>query len=203
MKNPGCMQIVFAMAWALASPPLQAHAPPQRSSAELMDVLMWNREAVGGPFRLRDPNGVTRTDADFHGRIVLLYFGFTYCADVCPTDLVSIGKLIEKLGTAGDAIQPLFITLDPARDTAGRLASYVAYFHPRMIGLTGDDASIRQVADAYKVYFARVPTPDGYTVEHSGYVYLLDRAGRYLGFFPPGTPPARMEEVVGPLIGNR
>jgi cytochrome oxidase Cu insertion factor (SCO1/SenC/PrrC family) len=181
--------------------PVRAQDESERSAAELMDVLMWNREPVGGPFVLVDHNGKTRTQADFQGKLMLVYFGFTYCPDVCPTDLQSIGLAVDQLGPAKDAVQPLFITLDPDRDTAQQLADYVPMFHPRLIGLTGDPTSIRQAARAYKVYYAKVPRADGsdYTVDHSGYIYLMDRAGQYLGFFPPGTPPDRMADVIRPL----
>jgi protein SCO1/2 len=166
-----------------------------------MDVLMWNREPVGGPFSLIDHTGKPRTEADFRGKLLLIYFGFTYCPDVCPTDLQAIGLALDKLGAAGDAVQPLFITLDPDRDTPQLLAAYVPSFHPRLIGLSGDASSIRQAARAYKVYYAKVATGAGsnYTVDHSGYIYLMDDAGRYLGFFPPGTPPDRMTDVIRPL----
>jgi cytochrome oxidase Cu insertion factor (SCO1/SenC/PrrC family) len=120
---------------------------------------------------------------------------------VCPTDLQAIGLALDQLGETGDAVQPLFITLDPDRDTAQRLANYVPSFHPRLIGLTGDANSIQQAARAYKVYYAKVPTAGGdYTVDHSGYIYLMGRAGQYLGFFPPGTPPDRMADVIRPLV---
>jgi protein SCO1/2 len=177
-----------------------AQHEPERSAAELMDVLMWNREPVGGPFALVDHTGRQRTEADFRGKLLLLYFGFTYCPDVCPTDLQSIGLAIDQLGKAGEEVQPLFVTLDPDRDTPQHLANYVPLFHPRLIGLTGDPSSIRQAARAYKVYYAKVPTADDdYTVDHSGYIYLTDRAGQYLGFFPPGTPPDRMADIIRPL----
>jgi len=173
----------------------------ERSASELMDVLMWNREPVGGPFALIDHTGTVRTDVDFRGKLLLLYFGFTYCPDLCPTDLQSIGLAINQLGMAGESVQPVFVTLDPERDTPQHLANYVALFHPRLIGLTGDASSIRQAARAYKVYYAKVPTAGtDYTVDHSGYIYLMDRAGQYLGFFPPGTPPDRMVDVMRPLV---
>ena len=167
-----------------------------------MDVLMWNREPVGGPFALVDHTGRQRTEADFRGKLLLIYFGFTNCPDVCPTDLQAMGLALDQLGAAGDAVQPVFITVDPERDTPQLLADYVPLFHPRLIGLSGDANSIRQAARAYKVYYAKVPTADGsdYTVDHSGYIYLMDRAGQYLGFFPPGTPPDRMADVIGPLV---
>jgi cytochrome oxidase Cu insertion factor (SCO1/SenC/PrrC family) len=184
--------------------PMRAQEERERSASELMDVLMWNREPVGGPFSLIDHTGKPRTEADFRGKLLLIYFGFTYCPDVCPTDLQAIGLALGKLGKAGDAVQPVFITLDPERDTPQLLAAYVSSFHPRLIGLSGDAASTRQAARAYKVYYAKVPAAadSSYTVDHSGYIYLMDPAGRYLGFFPPGTPPDRMTDVIRPLVNG-
>jgi cytochrome oxidase Cu insertion factor (SCO1/SenC/PrrC family) len=185
--------------------PTRAQDAPERSAAELMDVLMWNREPVGGPFALVDQAGRPRTEKDFQGKLLLVYFGFTFCPDLCPTDLQAIGLALDRLGEAGESVQPLFITVDPERDTPAHLADYVPFFHPRLIGLSGDPAAIRQVARAYKVFYAKTPRTDGsdYTVDHSGYVYLMDRAGQYLGFFPPGTPPDRMVDVIRPLVEAR
>src|SRR5215216_3977034 len=182
--------------------PARAQSPPERSAAELMDAVMWNREPIGGPFVLVDHTGRPRSEADFRGKLLLVYFGFTSCPDACPTDLQAIGLALDQLGAAGDAVQPLFITLDPERDTPQLLADYVPLFHPRLIGLSGDASSIRQAARAYKVYYAKVATADrsDYTVDHSGFIYLMDRAGHYLGFFPPGTSPDRMADVIRPLI---
>jgi cytochrome oxidase Cu insertion factor (SCO1/SenC/PrrC family) len=180
-------------------------APTQstRSAAEIMDILMWNREPVGGPFALTDQTGRERTDRDFRGRLMLVYFGFTYCPDVCPTDLQAIALALDKLGTDADSVQPIFITVDPERDTAAHLADYVPLFHPRLIGLTGSADAIRKAADAYKVYYARVPLKDGdYTVDHTAYIYLMDRDGNYLGFFPPGTSADRMVEIIRPLLAE-
>jgi len=188
--------------WPLATA-LQAAEPAGRSAAELMDVLMWNREPVGGAFSLVDHTGKPRRDTDYRGRLLLLYFGFTFCPDVCPTDLQAIAQTMERLGEAAEAVQPLFVTLDPERDTPARLASYVTFFHPRLVGLTGDAESIREAARAYKVYYAKVASSSGYTVDHSGYVYLMDRSGKYLGFFPPGTPPERMVDVIRPFAEVR
>jgi protein SCO1/2 len=189
--------LVAAGGWLFA-----AHEPPQRSSAELMDVLMWNREPVGGAFALVDHTGRPRTDADFRGKLMLIYFGFTYCSDVCPTDLQSIASAIDRLGPAADAVQPLFITIDPEKDTPEQLSSHVGLFHPRMIGLTGTPRQIRQVANAYKVYYAKAePRKRGdRNIDHTGYTFLVDRDGRYLGFFPPGTSPDRMIESIRPRL---
>jgi protein SCO1/2 len=195
------LAIFGALLLCLAPASPRAQQKAERSAAELMDVLMWNREPVGGPFALVDHTGTPRTDAQFHGKLLLIYFGFTSCPDVCPTDLQSIGLAMERLGKSAQGVQPLFVTLDPERDTPQRLAGYVKFFHPRLIGLTGDADAIEQAARAYKVYYAKVPTSgNGYTVDHSGYIYLMDRAGKYLGFFPPGTPPERMTDVIRPLL---
>jgi cytochrome oxidase Cu insertion factor (SCO1/SenC/PrrC family) len=170
----------------------------QRSAAEIMDILMWGREPVGGPFALIDHNGKPRTDVDFRGKLMLVYFGFTWCPDVCPTDLQDISLALDKLGEAADQVQPLFITVDPERDTAAHLAEYVSLFHPRLIGLTGDAAAIRAAADAYKVYYAKVTNEAGtdYTVDHTAFIYLMGADGKYLGFFPPSTPPERIAETI-------
>jgi protein SCO1/2 len=176
--------------------------PPARSSSELMDALMWNREPVGGPFALVDHTGAPRSDTDFRGTLLLIYFGFTFCTDICPIDLQSMAAAVDELGPAGDAVQPLFITVDPEKDTPEQLRGYVALFHPRLVGLTGDPHTIKRVALAYKVYYARTPDTDT-QVDHSGVVYLVDRDGRYAGFFPPGTPAARMLEVLRPMLAAK
>jgi cytochrome oxidase Cu insertion factor (SCO1/SenC/PrrC family) len=176
----------------------QADPAPDRSAAELMDALMWNREPVGGSFSLVDQTGKVRTDAEFRGKLLVIYFGYTYCPDICPTDLQSITQAADTLDPAATAIQPLFITIDPERDTPEHLAQYVPSFSPRLIGLTGSPDAVRRVALAYKVYYAKAPLPTSsdYTIDHTGFIYLVDPAGLYLGFLPPGTPADRLEHVL-------
>ena len=187
-----------------ASGPARGETPPRRSAAELMDVLMWNREPVGGPFALTDQAGRPRTEADFRGSLLLVTFGYTACPDVCPTDLMEIGRALTLLGADGNVVQPIFITLDPEHDTAALLAEYVPNFHPRLVGLTGSEAAIRRAADAYKVYYQTTLRPDGgRAVEHSAFTYLMDRSGAYLGFFPPGTSAERMLTILRPHLAAR
>ena len=133
---------------------------------------------------------------------MLVYFGFTLCPDICPTDLQQISLVMQELGPAGEAVAPLFITLDPERDTQQLLAEYVPAFHARLTGLTGDAKSIARAARAYKVYYAKVATRgrSRYTIDHSSFVYLMGRDGKYLGYFPPGTSAARMLEVLRPHL---
>jgi cytochrome oxidase Cu insertion factor (SCO1/SenC/PrrC family) len=199
------MQILarFILAAALIAPPTATQAQSERSAGELMDAVMWGKEPIGGSFALIDHTGKPRTDTEFHGKLMLVYFGFSFCPDVCPTDLMAIGQAIDKLGSDGDRVQPLFITVDPERDTPAHLADYVPYFHPRLVGLTGDADHIRDAARAYRVYFAKVAIGGRaaeYTVDHSGFIYLMDRDGRYLGFFPPGTPADRMAAIIKPHL---
>ena len=163
-----------------------------------MNELMSGRHPVGGPFTLRDADRRRVALADFRGRLVLLYFGYARCPDVCPTDLAVIGEALRQLGAQADAVQPLFVTLDPRRDTPGVMREYAAAFHPRFVALTGSEAEVRRVATAYKVFYEKVPLPGTrtYTIDHAAFTFLLDREGRYVAFFPPGTPPERMATML-------
>lgn len=171
-----------------------------------MDAVMWNREPIGGPFALTDQNGTLRTDVDFRGKLMLVYFGFTYCPDVCPTDLLQMALAVDELGQAGGMVEPIFITVDPERDTSEHLKQYMLLFHPRFVGLSGDALAIRAATDAYRVYHKKVEWDDrsGYTVDHSAFIYLMGRDGEYLGFFPPGTSAKLLAESIRPwLAPNR
>jgi cytochrome oxidase Cu insertion factor (SCO1/SenC/PrrC family) len=187
-----------AAGWLLWRAPKE----PERTAAELMDVVMWGREPIGGPFTLVDHNGQRRTDVDFRGKLLLVYFGFTSCADACPTDLQAIASAVDTLGPMGEAVQPLFITINPELDTPEQLKSYVALFHPRMVGLTGSRTQIRDIASVYRVYFAKT-NPGIRTdpnVDHSSVVYVVGTDGKYIGFFPPGTPADRLVAVLRPQL---
>jgi cytochrome oxidase Cu insertion factor (SCO1/SenC/PrrC family) len=162
-------------------------------AARLMNELMSGSVAVGGPFALSDQFGRERTLAEFRGRIVLLYFGYTGCADVCPTDLAAIGGALRALGPKAADVQPVFVTLDPRRDTPEVLRQYVVAFDPRFVALRGSEAQTRDVALKYKVFYQRVDEP---FIDHAAFTFLLDRNGDYVGFFPPGTRSDRMAAMV-------
>jgi cytochrome oxidase Cu insertion factor (SCO1/SenC/PrrC family) len=193
-----CLFLAAVTLVATAAMAARAQQPDPARAARLMDDLMWGRGHVGGPFALTDHTGRKRTDTDFRGKLLIVYFGYTTCPDICPTELMQIGLAVDKLGAAGDDVQPLFISVDPARDTAAVLAEYVSQFHQRLIGLTGTPEEIRAVADSYKAYYAKYSPPDGavYLMDHTGFVYLMGRSGEYLGFFPPGTTADRMDEII-------
>lgn len=137
--------------------------------------------AVGGPYVLTDQNGAPRSDRDFHGRWVLLYFGYTFCPDVCPTTLAKISAALGKLGSQADRFVPVFITIDPARDTPSVLKSYLAAFGPQFVGLTGKPSDIAKVAHSYRVYYAKHPLAGGnYAMDHSSVIYLIDPNGNFV-----------------------
>ncbi len=172
-------------------------AAEQPSAAQMMEDLMYGRGPVGGPFTLTDQTGRQRSDTEFRGKLMIVYFGYTYCPDVCPTDLMAITQALDALGPAADGVQPVFITVDPERDTK-ILADYVSAFHHSFIGLTGSPEEIRTVANSYKAFYAKVPDErgGGYSIDHAGVIYLMGRSGEYLGFMPPQTNPDRLTEVL-------
>ena len=196
---------VAAAAGTAGAAPAAAPVPERstRPAAELMDVVMWAREPIGGPFRLVDAQGRVRRDTDFRGRLMVVYFGFTTCPDVCPTDLARITAALQSLGADAEGVVPVFVTLDPARDTPALLAQYAAAFDPRWVALGGDAREVARVADAYRVYWAKVPVPGAlkYTIDHSSFVHVVGRDGRWRGFLPPNSPPERIAAVLREHLG--
>jgi len=134
--------------------------------------------AYGRDFRLTDADGRARSLADYKGKAVLLYFGFTQCPDVCPTALIRAADVRKLLGAEGDRLQVIFITVDPARDTPEVIKAYTAAFDPSFIGLHGDAKRTRETADEFKVYYKQVPTGSSYTMDHSALSYAFDPQGR-------------------------
>ena len=140
--------------------------------------------AIGGPFTLQDGSSRTVTDQSFRGKYMLVYFGYTFCPDVCPTTLNDVAQALDKLGGKADRVQPLFITVDPARDTAPVMQKYTEAFSPRITGLTGTAGQIAAVAREYRVYYAphkTGPNPGDYTMDHSSILYLMGPNGRFIG----------------------
>ena len=173
------------------------------TAAESMDAVMWGQSKIGGPFALTDHTGKVRTETDFRGKLLLVYFGFTHCPDICPTDLMAIGDALKSLGPQAVQVRGLFVSVDPKRDTPALLATYVDSFHDNIVGLTGDEKAVHRAAHAYKVYFKKVPGKgeDDYGFDHSAYIYLMDRDGKFIGVFPPSTPAERIVAVLKPLLG--
>lgn len=155
--------------------------------------------SFGGPFELVDHTGALRTERDFLGRFMLVQFGYTFCPDVCPLGLTTVTRALELLGERAAAVQPLFISVDPARDTPEQLAAYLAHFHPSLIGLGGSEAQVRAAARAYKVHRRKVvpkDAPEAYLVDHASITYLMGPDGRFVTLFPYGTAPETMAVAI-------
>jgi cytochrome oxidase Cu insertion factor (SCO1/SenC/PrrC family) len=193
----GAWCLIAAMSIGTGAARAEEAQPDQVTAAQMMDDLMYGRGTVGGPFTLTDPSGRKRSDSEFRGKLMIVYFGYTFCPDVCPADLLAISQALDQLGPAADGVQPIFITIDPERDTKV-LGEYVSAFHKSLIGLTGSSEEIRKVANAYKAFYTRVPGPlDGeYTIDHTGVIYLMGRGGEYLGFMAPQTGPEKLTEIL-------
>ena len=171
-------------------------APPR---SEPVQVALPAGVTLGGPFTLTDETGARVTDETFRGRFMLIYFGFTYCPDVCPTELAKMAAALDLLGEAAEEVVPILISVDPERDTPAALAQYTDLFHPRLIGLTGTEAEIAAAARAYRAYYAKVRTgrgPDEYTMDHSAFIYLMGRRGEFVALFNPETSAEQMAEAM-------
>jgi cytochrome oxidase Cu insertion factor (SCO1/SenC/PrrC family) len=151
-------------------------------------VIVSGIASVGGPFTLTAHTGERISDEAFRGQFMLVAFGFTHCPDVCPAELQVMTAALESMGSAADRVQPLFVTIDPERDTAEHLADYMAHFHPRLIGLTGSADEIAEVAAAYHVWYEKVQgdSPD-YLMDHTSITYLMGPDGKFVQHFSFGT----------------
>lgn len=161
---------------------------------------------IGGPFKLTAGDSKTVTDADFRGRFMLIYFGYTFCPDVCPTTLQEVSSALDRMGSKADRVQPIFITVDPKRDTPEVIGQYVKAFSPRLIGLTGTPAELAPVEKEFRVYAAPSPSTakgadkDDYTVDHSSILYLIGPDGKSLAFFRADLPAEKLATELGRYV---
>jgi len=156
---------------------------------------------VGGPFALIDQDGATRTDADFRGKLMLVYFGYTYCPDVCPATLLAMSQAVDALGPQADSVQPIFITVDPARDTPQQMKLYAANFSPRLVALTGAPDALAKAEQEYRVYAQKAAPaagqdPNNYVMDHSSYIYLMGRDGKLAALIAPDAKAGDIEAAI-------
>jgi protein SCO1/2 len=154
---------------------------------------------VGGPFSLIDQNGRRVTDQDYRGKLMLIFFGFTHCPDVCPTSLQLIAGALDKLGAKAQRVVPVFVTVDPERDTPEVMKDYVATFDPRIMGLTGTPDEVQTAVKAYRVYARKVPdesSPGQYTMDHTAILYLMGPDGRFITHFTHGSSVEAMTAAI-------
>ncbi len=167
----------------------QASKTEQNATAQSSGALL------GGPFEMVNQSGETVTEASYADHYLFIYFGFTFCPDICPAALESMSVALDQLGAKGANVKPLFVTVDPERDTVENVREYVANFHEDFDGLTGTAEQVRSMADVYKVYYRKNITDlgqDGYLMDHSGYIYFMDPAGTYLTHFTHRDSPDQM-----------
>jgi protein SCO1/2 len=165
-----------------------------RAHNGIASVATGETVTLGGPFSLTDQNRMLRTEKDFRGKYTLVFFGYTYCPDVCPATLAIMAAALDKMGSRSDRIVPIFITVDPKRDTPDKIKAYLSSFGSRFVGLTGEPDAIADVAKEYRVYYKEHPAENGgaYTVDHSGVVYLMDPNGKFIANYSLDTSPDRL-----------
>jgi len=156
---------------------------------------------IGGPFTLIDQNGLTRTDGEFRGKLMLVYFGYTQCQEICTTELQSIAAALDQLGERQKEVQPLFITVDPVNDTPELLKAFAANFSPRLLALGGSEAQVTAAEQAYRVYAAKVRRSDGsFAIDHSSFIFLMGRDGKFLAQFGMNVPPEGIAQAIAKLL---
>jgi len=155
---------------------------------------------VGGPFTLTDQFGAVRHASDFHGKLMLVYFGYVFCPDACPTTLMAITNTMDLLGPAADQVQPIFITIDPERDRVPQMKQYASNFTPKLLALSGTPEETAAVAKEYRVYYQKVEqeggSKDDYLMDHTALIYVMGRDGRFLTSFAPGATPTAMAKAL-------
>jgi protein SCO1/2 len=191
-----------AVAWALVFA-VKDRRPTRPTQGPV--IMLTGAADIGGPFRLIDHTGKRVTEADFKGRFMLLFFGYTHCPDVCPAELQTMGRAMDRLAAKGDNIVPVFISVDPERDSPAILKAYVAAFHPSMVGLTGSAAEIKAAAKAYKVHYRKQPgAKPGDTeilMDHTSFIYLVGPDGKVVALIRGGTRPEVLAKELARLTG--
>ena len=193
------MRLFFACLIALGLLLSACDKPPAFKSTDISGVD-W-----GKGFALTDHNGKPRTLADFKGKVVVLFFGYTQCPDVCPTTLASMNETLKLLGDDAARVQVLFASLDPARDTQALLAQYVPQFNPSFLGLYGDEATTAALAKEFRAFYTKVPgaTPTSYTIDHSTGSYAFDPQGRLRLLLKHGDAPANLAADLKLLLAGK
>jgi cytochrome oxidase Cu insertion factor (SCO1/SenC/PrrC family) len=170
-----------------------------------MQSLAGGEASVGGPFTLTDQHGAEVTERDFAGRYMLVYFGYTFCPDFCPLSLANMTQALDLLPPEqAEQVVPVFITVDPERDTIAQLAQYAPLFHPRLVALTGSPEAIKAAAQAYRVYYAKAGKDDSddYLMDHSTFIYLMGPNGRYVRHFAHSATPEEIAAAIGEALAQ-
>lgn len=191
---------VLALGGAYFVRTVGSRAPPSAVSV--------GESAINTEFSLTDHNGNQVTEVDFLGRWQLVFFGFTHCPDVCPTTLAYVANVLDHFGEEVEHVAPIFITVDPTRDTPEVMAEYVQAFHPKLVGLTGSEAEIVAAAQSFRAYYEKVEeetAPDGYLMAHGGHIYLMTPEGRFVTAFRVGEQSGKemADDVIARMNGKQ
>lgn len=211
--------VTTMMIWATQGEKENSLAASAGISGEEQSPATTQEAAIGGTFSLTDQENKQRSSVDFKGKLMLVFFGFTHCPDICPVTVSTFSSLMELLGDKADQLAPIFITVDPARDTPAVMKDFLSNFDKRIVGLTGSKDDIKAVADAYKAYYSETKKPaeenkvdhaamghappaveDNYFVDHSGYIYLMDRDGKYVQHFSYNVSEQELADTLKPLL---
>lgn len=203
MRPPARTLLAAALAAVLAALPLPGAAA--KAGAATPETAEETR-GIGGRYLLMDAAGRAVSHDDFPGYFQLIAFGYTFCPDVCPTTLAEMSVVMERLGPDAERLQPIFITVDPERDTAANLRTYTEFFHPRILGLTGSPELVRRAADSFRVRYEKVREPGAppgqYAIDHSAGMFLLGPDGGYLRKFGFSTPPAEIAARIAEYLAT-
>jgi protein SCO1/2 len=193
----GSLLAVAAVSWWLG------HIPPSRVAEEVIEESYFLPAPLESPsFTLTSHFGEPTTSKDFKGKILAVFFGYTSCPDVCPLTLTRLSETFRLLEEEGNRIQVIFVSVDPARDTPGQIARYLANFHPSFLGLTGTEEEIRAVAEGFGAYFSANGSGEHYTVDHTARTFVVDTEGRIPLTFPVTASPLEMATDLATLLGD-
>lgn len=181
--------------------------PAAAQATRSLEMLRGEETGIVPRYLLQDPNGRAVSSEDFHGRYQLIAFGYTYCPDICPTTLVEMAEILKQLGEQAGLVQPIFISVDPERDTGKVLKTYTEFFDARILGLTAPPALLRRTADNFKIRYAKVRSadkdPQHYAIDHSAGMFLLGPDGGFIKKFAFATPVVDISRRISEIIKNR
>lgn len=181
--------------------------PAAAQATRSLEMLRGEETGIVPRYLLQDPNGRAVSSEDFHGRYQLIAFGYTYCPDICPTTLVEMAEILKQLGEQAGLVQPIFISVDPERDTGKVLKTYTEFFDARILGLTASPALLRRTADNFKIRYAKVRSadkdPQHYAIDHSAGMFLLGPDGGFIKKFAFATPVVDISRRISEIIKNR
>ncbi len=202
MWAAGGLAALALVAWAATGPAQAQEAKRERPRLTLADYEVHLK--LGGDFTLTNQDGKPTNLKAYRGRVVLLFFGYTYCPDVCPLAMVQMGRVRRGLGKQAALVQPVFVSIDPERDTPARLKAYLASFEPGMVGLTGTPAEVSRASGLYRARYARTEgqSPANYLVDHTAYLYMVDGTGKLRYVFPPNVEDGVVAEGARLLLSR-